>query len=135
MPCLMADNDVQGHLEILIRICNSPKWLEVWGSLHVAIESFESMGLLRHVPDRELWQQCQLRRIVLLTGNRNRRGAMSLESTIELFGSDDSLPVLTFANPQRVINDPAHAEDVAIRLMEYLMNIDQFCGTGRLYLP
>lgn len=135
MPRLMADNDVGGHLEVLLNICRSAEWRDVWAVLEVTIESFESVGLSRNASDRDLWEICQRREILLITGNRNRMGPFSLEATIQLLGTASSLPVLTIGKPGHVYFDHEYAKQAAIRLMEFLMNVDLFRGTGRLYLP
>jgi hypothetical protein len=46
-----------------------------------------------------------------------------------------SLPVLTIANAQQVLQSRDYAERVAVRLLDYLLNIDNLRSTGRLYLP
>jgi len=42
----------------------------------------------------------------------------------------DSLPVITIADSGRVLSDRLYAEQVAERLLDYLMRIDDFRGTG-----
>ena len=39
------------------------------------------------------------------------------------------------ADPKRLLGERAYAERVAIRLMEILLEVDRFRGSGRLYLP
>jgi hypothetical protein len=46
-----------------------------------------------------------------------------------------SLPVLTIGVPPRVLSSRAYAERVATRLLEVLLDVEQYRGTGRLYLP
>jgi hypothetical protein len=45
-----------------------------------------------------------------------------------------SLPVLTISEPQRLLSSRAYARRVAERLMEYLIDVENLRGTGRLYL-
>lgn len=47
----------------------------------------------------------------------------------------DSLPIVTIANPDRVLRDRVYAETVAEQLLEKLIAIDDFRGAGRLYVP
>ena len=47
----------------------------------------------------------------------------------------DSLPVVTIANSNRVLQDRFYAETVAERLLEKLIAIDDFRGAGRIYVP
>ena len=82
-----------------------------------------------------VWRTCQKEELVLITGNRNRRGSESLEATIQSGNQPDSLPVVTIADQDRVLRDRAYAEAVAVRLLDYLMRIDEVRGAGRLYVP
>jgi hypothetical protein len=43
--------------------------------------------------------------------------------------------VLTLAGPDRVIHSRTYAERVVERLLECLIDMDNYRGTGRVYLP
>ena len=47
----------------------------------------------------------------------------------------DSLPVVTISDQDRVLQDRIYAEKVAVKLLEYLIRIDEVRGAGRLYVP
>lgn len=132
---ILADNNVQGHLEILLRIWQSSEWREIWESLNVAIFSFEALGLNPDSPDVALWEECQKGEIVLLTANRNQKGPDSLETTIRKLTTPITLPVFTLADSNRIQTDSAYALGVAIKLLQYFLEIDSFRGTGRLFVP
>jgi hypothetical protein len=70
-----------------------------------------------------------------VTSNRNAEGSDSLEATIRALSTPNSLPVFTLADAQRVLQERSYAERVADRLLEYLFDIDNCRGVGRLYLP
>ena len=89
----------------------------------------------RILSDRDLWQVCQQREIVLLTANRNDEGPESLEATIRALNDPGSLPVFTIADPESVFMRRDYAERVAIQILEYLLELDNFRGVGRLYVP
>ena len=72
---------------------------------------------------------------MLITGNRNKRGQDSLEAVIQAENQPDVLPVMTLSNADRVLQDRLYAEAVAVRLLEYLMRIEEVRGVGRLYVP
>jgi hypothetical protein len=110
-------------------------WIEVWSSFGLRIFSFADVGLVPRSPDDEIWQLCQRSDLILLTANRNSIGADSLNATIAREQTDDSLPVMTIADAERVLEDRDYAERVAIRLMEKFMDIETLRGTGRLYVP
>jgi hypothetical protein len=81
-----------------------------------------------------IWLRCQQDALLLVTANRNDERPDALETVIRE-GGKDSLPVLTLANPRRIIRDRAYAELAAIRLMEILFDVELLRGSGRLYLP
>jgi len=135
MPAIMADHDVEGHLQVLLRILTSAEWGELWSELAYTVESFVSLDIPYSMTDLELWHTCQTRQIVLITGNRNKAGLDSLTSAIQQFNSSSSIPVLTIGDPPRILSSRDYAESVVSRLLEYLVDLDNIRGTGRLYLP
>ena len=135
MPAIMADHDIEGQVQVLLRLLTSAAWSEVWHELAVRIESFASLGLPENTSDAVLWQFCQMHQIMLITGNCNKAGAEALEAVIEQNNTPTSLPVLTIGTPPRVLSSREYAERVATRLLEVLLDVEQYRGTGRLYLP
>ena len=135
MPAIMADHDIEGQVRVLLRLLTSAAWSEVWHELAVCIESFATLGLPENISDATLWQLCQTQQIILITGNRNKAGPEALEAIIERNNTPTSLPVLTIGAPPRVLSSRAYAERVATRLLEVLLDMEQYRGTGRLYLP
>src|SRR5438132_13654262 len=135
MQGLLADVNIEGHVERLRRILESPAWREIWTSLALPIYRFADLSLASTTSDALVWQLCQERQLILLTANRNKEGPDSLEATIQASNQPTSLPVFTLADPDRVQNDRAYAHLVAERLLQYLLEIDRVRGTGRLYLP
>jgi len=94
-----------------------------------------ALGMPYDTSDRALWQVCQQRETVLLTANRSDDGPDSLEATVRALNTLSSLPVLTIADPELVLASQDYAERVAIQVLEYLMVLDNFRGTGRLFVP
>lgn len=135
MAGIMADHNIEGHFVVLLRIWTSNAWASLWESLELEVESFDRLGISYEASDRDLWQVCQQRDIVLLTANRNDEGPDSLESTIRDLNTPSSLPVLTIADPELVFASQDYAERVAIQVLEYLMDLENFRGTGRLFVP
>lgn len=135
MNGMVPDNDIVGHFRIIRGHLTSENWRQVWNYLNITVHSFEELGMATDSTDRLVWQTCQRRDVVLITGNRNDDGPDSLEATIRDSNTPQSLPVLTLANPNRLRNDSGYVEKVVERLLEYLLEIDKYHGTGRLYLP
>ena len=55
MPAIMADHDIEGQMQVLLRLLNSPAWRELWRELAIEVESFTSLGVPTNTPDAELW--------------------------------------------------------------------------------
>ena len=122
-------------MQVLLRLLTSAEWDALWTELAVRVESFASLGVPPNTPDADLWQLCQTQQIILITGNRNEEGPTSLEATIQASNTPTSLPVLTISEPQRLLSSRAYAHQVVERLVEYLIDVENLRGTGRLYLP
>jgi hypothetical protein len=131
----MADHNIEGHFVVLLRIWTSEAWKSVWESLACEVASFTRLGIPYDTSDRDLWQLCQQYEIVLLTANRNDAGPDSLEATICALNEPTSLPVLTIADPPLIFASRSYAERVAIQVLEYLLELDNFRGVGRLFVP
>jgi Domain of unknown function (DUF5615) len=113
----------------------SATWREFWIELGLSVQDFKAVGLPLDATDPTVWRTCQREQLVLITGNRNMRGPDSLEAVIRSENQPDSLPVITIANANRVLQDRLYAEEVAERLLEKLIAIDDFRGAGRIYVP
>jgi Tfp pilus assembly ATPase PilU len=135
MAGILADNDVQGQFHELVQLLGSKKWRKRWESLHVTVETFQTLGLAPEASDRVVWQTCQKRGIVLFTGNRNDESPESLETTIRLQNKINSFPVITLSDPKRFLHDRGYVHRVAKRLLEILRDLDNYRGAGRLWVP
>jgi hypothetical protein len=135
MQGILADINVGKQLRSVLMIWTSETWREIWDALGLRVFSFARLGLSHRSPDSLIWRTCQREQLVLITANRNEEGPDSLEATIRNENQPDSLPVVTIANARRVLSDRAYAERVAESLLDYLMRIDEYRGTGRLYVP
>jgi hypothetical protein len=132
---ILADNNVEGHVNRLLLLLRGDEWSEVWASLGLTVESFDSLGLTRDTPDAALWHVCQQRELILITANRVQRTADSLETTIRQHNSSQSLPVVTLASADRILAHRTYAERAVEKLLEYLLDIANYRGCGRLYVP
>jgi hypothetical protein len=132
---IMADHDVQGQVFMILQVCRSEEWQPLWSSLDATLHTFASLGLSEDCSDLTLWQACQDHEVILITGNRNQEGPDSLESTLRTHNQAVSLPVITIASPQRILRSRDYATRTAIRLLDYLMSIEERRGAGRLFIP
>jgi len=132
---ILADHNVTKHFRVLLHLLEDESRQEFWSFLNCSTPSLEDLGLAVNSPDLIVWTKCQEQQLVLLTGNRNARGPDSLEMTIREHNSPQCLPVMTIGNPDRFLIDRAYADRVTDRFLEFLMEIDNLRGTGRIYLP
>jgi len=58
-----------------------------------------------------------------------------LENVISRLGREDSAPVITIGDPERLIFDPEYLDECAFDMMDCLSRIDGLRGTRRIYLP
>lgn len=135
MKRILADINIAGHVERLFQIIEGDFWGEVWADLNLQRRSFADRGIQQEATDLELWTACQREEVVLVTANRRAKTDDSLESTIRLYNTPRSLLVFTLANSERILSDRDYAETVVVKFLEYLLDIDNFRGAGRLYLP
>jgi hypothetical protein len=131
---ILADNDVGGAVATLRRVLQSAEWSEFYALLDLRFIDFADLGMPRDAPDLVVWQTCQEASAVLVTANR-AGGTLSLQTTIDQRSGPDSLPVITLADPQRILRDALYAEEAAFRLLDYLERMPSLRGTGRLFIP
>jgi hypothetical protein len=135
MKGLLADADVIGQCQVLVDIWRADVWRSIWIELNCKVESFRSLGLPADATDDLVWHTCQNHQLVLITGNRNHDGPESLEAVLRANNRDEDLPVITFADPRRIVLDHEYAKLVAERTLELLISIENFRGVGRVYAP
>ncbi len=135
MTRVMSDNDVRGHLDYLLMLCRKSLWYELWTELRIDVCTFRDLDLPENASDAVVWCACQQNGVVLITGNRSARGDESLEATIRNENGPESLPVITFADRDRVLRDRGYAEAALLKLLDFLIDIEELRGAGRLFVP
>lgn len=135
MRGLLPDINIAGDVRYLVRRIEQSTWSDIWSYLNVTVESFKKLGLNLDDSDLVLWHACQANNLVFVTANRNDDGPNSLATAIRDFNKPRSLPVLTLANPNRLRKSKQYADKVTERLLDILLYIDDYRGTGRVYLP
>lgn len=135
MITLLADANIQRHISRLVARMQSETWRDFWEHLQLAVVSFADLELDPSASDEAIWIRCQDRQVFLLTNNRNDDGPTSLESTIRRRNTSESLPVFTIGDADSILTGFEYADRVIDRLFQYLLELDNIRGTGRLYLP
>ena len=95
---------------------------------------FAEVGLSYDSSDRTVWRFAQENRMLLLTDNRNMIGPDSLEQTIRNENRGDSLPVITLSRANRMV-EQVYRERCAMRVLDIILELDNYLGTGRVFIP
>ena len=135
MKGILSDVNIQGHVDLLVVLMQAEPWKLFWDHLQLQYSHFADVGLAPDALDSLVWETCQQRELVLVTENRNKSDADSLEATIQTRNTPTSLPVFTIANVPHLRASQAYADRVIDKLLDSLLRIDSLRGTGRLYLP
>ena len=128
---VLLDHHMKRQGILLWATMGSEGWLRL---LDIPMLTFEDVGLPNDSKDRDVWRFAQQKQLILLTGNRNKDGSDSLEQTIRDENTPDSLPVLTIGITDR-LEERAYREQCAERLVEIVLNIENYLGVGRIYIP
>ena len=131
MITILADHDIEKYARILLGVVHSEGWQEL-ASLRVV--SLADVGLPYDGSDRVVWRFAQANNMLILTANRNMKGADSLERTLGEENHPAALPVLTIGRVDRM-RDPAYRVRCASRLIEIASKIDTYRGIGRIFIP
>ena len=135
MKGILADVNIQGHVDLLVVLMQAEPWKLFWDYLNVPYCRFADVGLALSAPDSLVWETCQKDELVLITDNRNKKTQDSLEATIQARNTPTSFPVFTIANVPHLRASRDYADRVIEKLLDSLLRIDALRGTGRLYLP
>src|SRR5262245_35072194 len=128
---ILVDRNIEGPAVMLCGTLATGGWLEL---LSMTMARFADVGLAFDSNDRTVWRFAQEHGMLLLTDNRNRRGADSLEQTIREENAITALPVLTIGNVARIV-ERVYREQCVIRLVEIVSDLANYLGTGRLLIP
>jgi hypothetical protein len=122
---------MEGHATVLWGVLSVDGWLEL---VPLDLVTLRQVGLSRDSTDREVWRFAQSQEMLLLTNNRNSDGADSLEATIREESTLMSLPVLTVGNLDR-LGDIRYRRRCAARILDIVLDLPNYRGTGRIFIP
>ena len=128
---ILIDVNLEGDAELLFAVLVKEGWAEL---LDLAFVYFPEAALPADSDDTTVWRYAQTNGMLLLTNNRNDEDETSLTATIRRENAATSLPVLTVANLSR-LKEFAYRRAVAERIAEILFYLEDYLGTGRLFIP
>lgn len=127
----LIDHNIEGQSLMLFGSITSEGWLE---TLPIRFISFDEVELPITSSDRVVWRFAQENQMILLTANRSMKGEDSLEQVIREECLPTSLPVVTFANVDRII-EREYREECVDRLIEIALYLENYLGVSRLFIP
>ncbi len=128
---ILVDHNIEGQAIMLAGTYKLEGWLEL---LPLSFLRFNEVGLSSDSSDRIVWHFAQKNEMLLLTNNRNMKDEDSLERTLREENKATSLPILTIGNVDRVIC-ATYREKCVTRLAEIVSELEEYLGTGRLFIP
>jgi len=128
---VLADHNLEGQAVLLWGTLATEGWLTL---LPLRLVMLHEVGLPADSTDRGVWRYAQTHQMVLLTGNRRKKGVDSLEQVIREENTPASLPVITVARVNR-LDERAYREQCSSRLIEIMLDIENYVRVGRIFIP
>ena len=128
----LVDHNLGGHAEILLGNIASQGWLEL---LSIRFVTFREINLSIDSSDRIVWRLAQQNHLILLTANRSMKGEDSLEQVLREENKVDDFPVITIGDADRFLTDRLYRNRCVDRILEIVLDIENWMGVGRLFIP
>jgi hypothetical protein len=107
-------------------------WLDL---VAVRFVLFEEVGLADDANDRVVWRCAQAQEMILITANRSMKGEDSLEQVMREENTAKSLPVVAIANIDRLLAEPNYRDRCVNRLVDIIVDIEDYRGVRRIFIP
>jgi hypothetical protein len=128
----LVDHNLEGHVLLLSGNMASLGWLDL---LQIRFVTFAEIELAVNSDDRVVWRFAQANQMVLITANRSMKGKNALEQVMREENTATSLPIITIGDADRVLTDPDYRNRCVDRLIEIVLDIDDYGGAMRLFIP
>jgi hypothetical protein len=128
----LIDYNLQKYGAILLGKIANDGWLDL---ISLSFVFFQDVNLSPDSSDRLVWRFAQENQMVLLTANRNMKGADSLEQVFREENTPDPLPIITIANLDRFSREANYRSQCADLIIEIVLAIENYRGVGRIYIP
>jgi predicted nuclease of predicted toxin-antitoxin system len=128
----LVDHNLRGHSVVLAGSLAASGWLEL---ISIRFILFEQVGLAITSSDRVVWRYAQANQMILITANRSMKGKDSLEEVMREENTPTSLPVVTIGNIDRLLAEPDYRERCINRLIDIVVDIEDYQGARRIFIP
>ena len=116
----LVDYNLDGYALVFLGILTKLGWLEL---ISIQFVTFREARLSMDISDRIVWRYAQENQMIILTANRNMKGDDSLEEVMRKENTATSFPEFDYR------------ERCVERLIEIILDIEQYMGAGRLFIP
>ncbi len=127
----LIDHNIEGQSLVLFGSIIAEGWLDI---VPIRFVSFDEVQLSITSSDRVVWRFAQENHMILLTANRSMKGEDSLEQVLREENLPTSLPIITIANVDRIV-EREYRERCIDRLIEIALYIENYLGASRLFIP
>lgn len=128
---ILVDYNLNQEAILFAGILASRGWLDL---VSIRLITFADVGLPANSNDRAVWQFAQANRMILLTANRNAKGQDSLERVMREENTSTSFPIITIGDRSRV-SEYDYRDSCVEKLVEIVLDIQDYMGSGRLFIP
>ena len=128
----LIDHNLRGHAVVLLGCIAASGWLDL---ISIKFTFFEEVGLSITSDDRVVWRFAQAKQMILLTANWSMKGENSLEQVMREENTSTSLPVITIGNIDRLLAEQNYLERCVDRLIDIVVDIDDYRDTRRIFIP
>ena len=128
---VLLDHDLEGQVPFL-----EAGWRETGWNRYLDLEliRLRDLNVPNDASDQDIWRYVQRAHLLFLTNNRNREDATSLQATIERENTPRSLPVLTVSDKDKLVL-PAYRQQAAHKLAAVIIDLENYLGVGRVFIP
>ena len=128
---ILVDHNMEGQS---VWLWDTLVKIELPDIIDIRMLMFADVDLPEDSNDRVVWRFAQGNNMMLLTDNRSDNEENSLEQTIREENNYDSLPVLTIASLDRM-KERYYRVKCAERIAEIVLDLKNYMGTGRIFIP
>lgn len=128
----LVDHNLRGHSVVLAGRIAASGWPDL---ISIRFILFEEVGLAVTSDDGVVWRYAQANQMILITANRSMKGKDSLEQVMREENTPTSLPVVTIANIERLLAEPDYRDRCVNRLVDIVVDIEDYQGARRIFIP
>jgi predicted nuclease of predicted toxin-antitoxin system len=128
---VLVDYNLNRQALLLAGRLTAGGWLDI---APIRLVTFGDIGLAENSNDRVVWQVAQTNGMLLLTANRNAKDEDALEQVMREENVLTSFPIITISDPDR-LNEYEYRERCVAKLVEIALDLKNYMGCGRLFIP